>query len=164
MDLDQRFRDFKLNAYLPEETPEETAKELLTPKQEVLKSVPQNLIERGLENAGIGLEQAAQFLESLGSVNIGGIDFTLRDLLPVDKGTSAALKTAGSGMPLTVGGGLQTRVKPEFGQAATELSLVGPVGASIAKTVGKVAVKNKAKIATGAAITTATQSSQGENK
>jgi hypothetical protein len=160
MDLDERFVNFKLNAYMPEET----AKDLLAPKQEVLKSVPQNLLEQGLESAGINLEQAAQFLENLGSVNVGGIDFTLRDLLPVDKGTTAALKTAGSGMPLTVGGGLQTRLKPEFGQAATELSLVGPVGTSIAKTVGKIAVKNKAKIATGAAITTATQSSQGNNK
>lgn len=119
--------------------------------QPTIQNIPQNAYQKGLELAGINIEQAAQFLESLGSVNIGGIDFTLRDLMPVDKGTSESLKTFGSGMPLTVGGGLQTRLKPELGKAAVELSLLGPagkiIGSGISK-VGKTAMKNKAKLAT----------------
>lgn len=120
-----------------------------------VQAVPQNTLQKTLEEAGIGLENAAKFLEGLGSVNIGGIDFTLRDLLPVDEETSKALKTAGSGMPLTTGSGvLNTKFKPEFTGAAGEIALATAGGKAIQKGVSKLAksvMKNKAKIATGAA-------------
>ena len=145
--------------------PEQSSVEkVFAENQPTIQSIPQNAYQKGLELAGINLEQAAQFLESLGSINIGGVDLSLRDLLPVDKGTSEALKTAASGMPLTVGGGLQTRLKPEFGKAGVELSLIGPAGKLIEKGIGamaKSAMKNKAKIATGAG---ATATSTSENR
>jgi hypothetical protein len=149
---------------LPDETPVER---VLADNKPTVQNMPQSAYERGLELAGIGVEQAAQFLEGLGSVNIGGIDFTLRDLMPVDKGVSEALKTAGSGMPLTVGSGLQTDLKPEFKKAAFELSLLGPVGKLVEKGVSKVAktaMKNKAKLATGTATISASEASKQKAK
>lgn len=153
--------DYNLYAgILPEETP---VQRVLSDNKPTVQNMPQSAYEKGLELAGIGVEQAATFLESLGSINIGGVDFTLRDLMPVDTGTSQALKTAGSGMPVTVGSGLQTRLKPEFGKAGAELSLLGPAGKLIEKGVTKVAktaMKNKAKIATGTATMSASEATK----
>lgn len=149
---------------LPDETPVER---VLAENKPTVQNMPQSAYEKGLELAGIGVEQAAKFLEGLGSVNIGGIDFTLRDLMPVDTGTSEALKTAGSGMPATVGSKLQTRLKPEFGKAGAELSLLGPAGKLIEKgvgTVAKTAMKNKAKLATGTATISASEASKQKAK
>ena len=155
--------EYNSNLYagvLPEETP---VQRVLSDNKPTVQNMPQSAYEKGLELAGIGVEQAATFLESLGSINIGGVDFTLRDLMPVDTGTSEALKTAGSGMPLTVGSGLQTRLKPEFGKAGAELSLLGPAGKLLEKGVTKVAktaMKNKAKLATGTATISASEASK----
>jgi hypothetical protein len=155
--------EYNSNLYagvLPEETP---VQRVLSDNKPTVQNMPQSAYEKGLELAGIGVEQAATFLESLGSINIGGVDFTLRDLMPVDTGTSEALKTAGSGMPLTVGSGLQTRLKPEFGKAGAELSLLGPAGKLVEKGVTKVAktaIKNKAKLATGTATISASEASK----
>lgn len=128
--------------------------------KQTVQPVPQNAYQKGLELAGIDLDKAAKFLEGLGSVDIGGVKLTLRDLLPIDKGTSAALKTAGSGMPLTTGSGLQTQVKPEFGQAATEAgmatTLAKPIESGVTK-LAKSAMKNKSKVAAGAAAMSASQ-------
>lgn len=155
--------EYNSNLYagvLPEETP---VQRVLSDNKPTVQNMPQSAYEKGLELAGIGVEQAATFLESLGSINIGGVDFTLRDLMPVDTGTSEALKTAGSGMPVTVGSGLQTRLKPEFGKAGAELSLLGPAGKLVEKGVTKVAktaMKNKAKLATGTATISASEASK----
>lgn len=128
-----------------------------------IQAVPQNLLQQTLENAGIGLENAAKFLEGLGSVNIGGVELTLRDLLPIDEQTSKALKTAGSGMPLTTGKGWTTEMKPEFTGAAGEIAAATVGGKAVQKGVSKLAksvMKNKAKVTTGAAATTATQATR----
>lgn len=124
--------------------------------QPTIKNVPQSAYQKGLELAGINLDQAAQFLEGLGSVNIGGIDFTLRDLLPIDKGVSEALKSAGSGMDITTGKGMTKNLRPEFDQAAVELSLLGPAAKVLEKSIGaisKAALKHKGKIAVGTGAT-----------
>lgn len=128
-----------------------------------IQNMPQTAFEKALESSGVGIEQAAQFLESLGSINIGGVDFTLRDLMPVDEGMSQTLKTAGSGMPLTTGSGLQTTLKPEVGKAGIELSLLGPVGSAIGKVAskaGKKAMQNKAKLAIGAGTVSASEATK----
>lgn len=120
--------------------------------QPTIQNLPQSALERGLELAGIGLEDAAKFLEGLGSIDIAGVPVSLRTLLPVDVGTSEALKTAGSGMPLTTGSGLQTKVKPEFAKAATEIGLATTLAKPIEKGVSalaKKAMKNKSKVAAG---------------
>lgn len=135
--------------------------------QPTLKPVPQSAYEKGLELAGIKLEDAAKFLEGLGSVNIGGIDFTLRDLLPIDEGVSSALKTAGSGMSLTSGKGMTTNLEPGFNKdllnAGAEIALATvaakPIEKSL-KAIGKAIVKNKAKVATGAAALSASEASR----
>jgi hypothetical protein len=70
-------------------------------------------------------------------------------------------------MPLTVGSGLQTSLKPEFGKAGAELSLLGPAGKLIEKGVTKVAktaMKNKAKLATGTATISASEASKQKAK
>lgn len=131
-----------------------TVEKVFAENQPKVQNIPQNAYQKGLDLAGINLEQAATFLESLGSINIGGVDLSLRDLLPVDKGVSGALKTLGSGMDVTTGTGSATTLKPEFKQAAGELALLGTAGKVIEKGVnamGKAAMKNKAKVAVGTA-------------
>jgi len=132
-----------------------------------IQNIPQNAYQKGLDLAGINLEQAATFLESLGSVNIGGVDLSLRDLLPVDKGVSGSLRTLGSGMDVTTGVGSATTLKPEFKQAAGELALLGTAGKVIEKGVtalGKKAMKNKAKVAVGTATISAPEASKEKAK
>jgi len=159
--------EYDANVYselLPEET---VVEKTFSQNQPTIQAMPQSNIEKVLEASGIKLEQAAQFLEGLGSVNVGGIDFTLRDLLPVDKGTSEALKTAGSGMPLTIGSGLQTRVKPEFAKAAGEIGLATVAAKPIEKGINamaKSAMKNKGKIATGTSVATGASATQEKAK
>lgn len=139
--------------------------------QPTLKPVPQSAYEKGLELAGIDLEKAAKFLEGLGSVNVGGIDFTLRDLLPVDEGVSSALKTAGSGMSLTSGKGMTTNLEPGFSKdllkAGSEIALATvaakPIEKSL-KAIGKAIVKNKGKAATGAATLTGASATKEKAK
>ena len=135
--------------------------------QPTIQNIPQNAYQKGLDLAGINLEQAATFLESLGSVNIGGVDLSLRDLLPVDKGVSGALRTLGSGMDVTTGVGSATTLKPEFKQAAGELALLGTAGKVIekgVKAIGKSAMKNKAKVAVGTATISAPEASKEKAK
>jgi hypothetical protein len=150
---------------LPEETPVEKA---FAQNQPTVQAMPQSNIEKVLEQSGIKLDQAAQFLEGLGSVNVGGIDFTLRDLLPVDRGTSEALKTAGSGMPLTTGSGiLNTKFKPEFTEAGKEIALATVAAKPIAKGISamtKAAMKNKGKVITGATVATGTSATKEKAK
>ena len=150
---------------LPEETPVEKA---FAQNQPTIQEIPQSSIEKVLEQSGIKLDQAAQFLEGLGSVNIGGIDFTLRDLLPVDRGTSEALKTAGSGMPLTTGSGVvNTKFKPEFTEAAKEIALTTVAAKPISKGINaivKSAMKNKGKVITGATVATGTTATKEKAK
>jgi hypothetical protein len=167
------YYDYSLNNMFGEpvaETPTETAAEMafrfkneLTENQPVVKNIPQSTFEKGLESAGIKIEQAGKFLESLGSVNIGGVNLTLRDLMPIDEPTSEALKLLGSGMPLTTGKGLTTTVKPEIGEAIGELSLLGPASVAIgnvASRIGKRAMKNKAKLTTGTATIAASEATK----
>jgi len=132
-----------------------------------IQNIPQNAYQKGLDIAGINLEQAATFLESLGSINIGGVDLSLRDLLPVDKGVSGALRTLGSGMSMTTGTGSATTLKPEFRGAAGELALLGTAGKVIEKGVtamGKAALRNKAKVAVGTATISAPEASKEKAK
>lgn len=137
-----------------------------TANQPSIQNIPQNAIQRGLELAGIGLEDAAKFLEGLGSVEIAGVPVSLRTLLPLDTGTSEALKTAGSGMPLTTGSGILNRkFKPEFTEAGKEIALATVAAKPIEKgikAIGKATMKNKAKVAAG--VTALTASSANKEK
>ena len=48
-----------------------------------IKPLPQTTLERALESAGIGLEQAGRFLDSLGRVDVPGLgEISLADLVP----------------------------------------------------------------------------------
>lgn len=163
----QEYGNFTMADIEEELAQEPSLEKVAQENQPTIQNIPQSAFERGLELAGIGLEEAATFLESLGSIEIAGVPISLRSLLPVDVETSKALKTAGSGMPLTVGGGLQTRLKPEFGGAATEVALATTLAKPIekgVKSIGKAAMKNKAKIATGVSAMTAASTDKQKAK
>lgn len=117
-----------------------------------MRAIPQSWIERIMEVTGMGLEEAGKAIESLGSINIGGFEISLRDLLPlvgyseevtdpvtgeterVQRGTPQALQMAGRGEAMTTGTGMARQFKPDVKDAAMELA--GPAAAGMAKAVG----------------------------
>ena len=143
MNLDERFAQYKLNAYMPEEpvvTP--------MPKTEVLKEVKQTPFENVLEKTGLTLEEVGNALDAIGKVNIKGVEIGLRDLLPFVgsvedgkvTGTPAALQAAGHGESLTRGKGLATELTPDAKLMAADVLTAGvavPAAKGIAKGISK---------------------------
>jgi hypothetical protein len=132
MNLDQRFLDFKLNAYLPEE--DETVP---MPKTEVLTPIVQTPLEKILETTGITLEEVGNALDSIGKINIKGVEIGLRDLLPFvgstengqTIGTPAALQSAARGERLIKGGSLQTAtLTPDTQSMVADVATAGLAG------------------------------------
>ena len=93
MNLDQRFRQYKLNTYLPEEentivtptievTPQPSELMQSAAPTEVLKGIEQTNAEKLFEAAGLTLEDIGNALDSIGKINIKGVEIGLRDLLP----------------------------------------------------------------------------------
>lgn len=117
-----------------------------------MRAIPQSGIERIMEVTGMGLEEAGKWFESLGTINIGGFEFSARDLMPlvgyseertdpmtgaterVQRGTPQALQRAGRGEAMTRGTGVARQLRPDAKDAATELA--GPAAAGAAKAVG----------------------------
>lgn len=168
-DYDKMFLDEYDKMLYPEMekmvTESTSAQAMLKQGNSSIKPIETTVIEDALSYAGIKLEDMGKFLENIGSVNVGGIDFTLKDLMPIGDGVISALKLAGSGMPMTTGKGMTTALKPELNMAAAEIgvatALANPVAAGL-KSVAKSIVKNKAKVATGAAAVVGTSSKQNE--
>ena len=123
-----------------------------------VKGIDQTLIQKALEAAGIGLEQAGRFLDSLGSVNaplLGRI--TLADLAPFVgsmkepgpsvmyqqewQGTPKALQAAGRGEALTTGTGFARQMKKDTALAAAETAFEALPMARGIKRVAKRAMK-----------------------
>jgi hypothetical protein len=151
MDLDARFRQYKLNAYLPEDT-------IVTPtievkSQETLKAIEPTITEQGLTAAGVTLADIGDALDSLGKINIKGVEIGLRDLLPFvgytedgqQKGTPAALQAAGRGERLIKGGSLQTAtLTPDAQALVADVATAGvamPVARAVKKGMGKLITK-----------------------
>jgi hypothetical protein len=144
MNLDERFAQYKLNAYMPEQ------EEIVTPmpKTEVLKEIPQTPFENVLEKTGLTLEEVGNALDSIGKINIKGVEIGLRDLLPfvgsVDDGkvtgTPAALQAAGRGESLTRGKGMTTELTSDAKLMAADVLTAGvavPAAKGIAKGISK---------------------------
>ncbi len=119
MNLDERFAQYKLNAYMPEETV--MAPEIVVKPEETLQEIKQTPFERTLEATGLTLEDVGAALDSIGKINIKGVEIGLRDLLPFVGsiedgkviGTPAALQAAGRGESLIRGKGVTTSLTPD---------------------------------------------------
>lgn len=146
MNLDERFAQYKLNAYMPEESV--MAPEIVVKPEETLKEVKQTPFEKTLEATGLTLEEVGNALDAIGKINIKGVEIGLRDLLPFVgsvedgkvTGTPAALQAAGRGESLTRGKGLATELTPDAKLMAADVLTAGvavPAAKGIAKGISK---------------------------
>lgn len=146
MNLDERFAQYKLNAYMPEETV--MAPEIVVKPEETLQEVKQTPFERTLEATGLTLEDVGAALDSIGKINIKGVEIGLRDLLPFVGsiedgkviGTPAALQAAGRGESLIKGKGMAAELSPDAKLMAADVLTAGvavPAAKGIAKGISK---------------------------
>ena len=147
MNLDERFAQYKLNAYMPEETV--MAQEVVVKPEETLKEVKQTPFEKTLETTGLTLEDVGNALDSIGKINIKGVEIGLRDLLPFvgsvedgkTIGTPAALQAAGRGESLTRGKGMATELTSDAKLMAADILTAGvavPAVKGVAKGIKKI--------------------------
>jgi hypothetical protein len=152
MNLDERFMQYKLNAYMPEETV--MAPEIVVKPEETLQEIKQTPFERTLEATGLTLEDVGAALDSIGKINIKGVEIGLRDLLPFVGsiedgkviGTPAALQAAGRGESLIKGKGMAAELSPDAKLMAADALTAGvavPAAKGIAKGISKL---TKAKL------------------
>jgi hypothetical protein len=120
-----------------------------------IRAIEPSKLENALAASGIGLEQAGQFLQSLGSVNVGGIELSLRDLVPfmghsvdgVEGGTPKLLQQMGRGESITSGTGqsygIKESAKGDVASAAFDVASLGipRFAAGAARAVKKMATK-----------------------
>lgn len=147
MNLDERFREYKLNAYMPEEPV--MAPEIIVKPEETLKEIKQTPFEKTLEATGLTLEDVGNALDSIGKINIKGVEIGLRDLLPFvgsvedgkTVGTPAALQAAGRGESLTRGKGMATELTSDAKLMAADILTAGvavPAVKGVAKGIKKI--------------------------
>jgi len=120
-----------------------------------ITAIEPSKLENALAASGIKLEQAGQFLQSLGSVNVGGIELSLRDLVPfmghsvdgVEGGTPKLLQQMGRGESITSGTGqsygIKESAKADVASAAFDVASLGipRFAAGAARAVKKMATK-----------------------
>jgi hypothetical protein len=120
-----------------------------------MSAIEPSKLENALSTAGIGLEQAGKFLESLGSIDVGGVELSLRDLMPLVgysedgqvQGTPRLLQKMGRGESVTSGTGMTSGIKEsakaDVAAAAFDISTLGipKFAAGTARAVKKMATK-----------------------
>jgi hypothetical protein len=120
-----------------------------------MSAIEPSKLEDALSASGIKLEQAGQFLQSLGSVNVGGVELSLRDLVPFvgsssdgqEQGTPQLLQKMGRGESITSGigmtSGIKESAKADVAAAAFDISTLGipKFAAGTARAVKKMATK-----------------------
>ena len=117
-----------------------------------MRAIEQTGFERLLEKTGLTLEEFGKELDKLGSVKIGGVEITLRDIIPFvgysdegeQKGTPQALIKKGRGISMTTGTGLTTQLKEDTKQLVGDVVTTLPI-AGTAKAAGKAIKKVRAK-------------------
>ena len=107
---------------------------------DTIKAIEQSTFEKAMQNAGIGLEQAGRFLDSLGQVDVPVLGkISLADFVPFVgtvkdgtrsvlgeaqwQGTPMALQQAGTGQSLTRGTGFARRMTDDASLAAMDVAL-----------------------------------------
>jgi len=116
---------------------------------DTIKAIEQSTFEKAMQNAGIGLEQAGRFLDSLGQVDVPVLGkISLADFVPFVgtakegtrsvlgeaqwQGTPMALQQAGTGQSLTRGTGFARRITEDASLAAMDVGLNAvPVAKSV---------------------------------
>lgn len=165
-DLEKAYMDEYAASFFPPETPAQDLPEVFPMRAGAMlgemKGIEQTGIQRIMEKTGFTLEQVGEAIESLGSINIGGFEISLRDLLPFvggsveetdpvtgevterTTGTPAALQQMGQGVSATTGTGVARQLRPDMKEAvfdALELGAITKAGS----VVGKKAVKKAAE-------------------
>ena len=107
---------------------------------DTIKAIEQSTFEKAMQNAGIGLEQAGRFLDSLGQIDVPVLGkISLADFVPFVgtvkdgtrsvlgeaqwQGTPMALQQAGTGQSLTRGTGFARRMTDDASLAAMDVAL-----------------------------------------
>lgn len=121
-----------------------------------MSAIPQTRLEAIMEQTGASLEQVGTALDSLGKVNIFGIEIGIRDLLPfvggseeeIDPltgektikqvGTPEALQKAGRGESLVRGTGFATQLVPDAKLAAFDVPSLGATAKAVGTGVKRV--------------------------
>lgn len=116
---------------------------------DTIRAIEQSTFEKAMQNAGIGLEQAGRFLDSLGQVDVPVLGkISLADFVPFVgtakegtrsvlgdaqwQGTPMALQQAGTGQSLTRGTGFARRMTEDASLAAMDVGLNAvPVAKSV---------------------------------
>lgn len=121
---------------------------------DTIKAIEQSTFEKAMQNAGIGLEQAGRFLDSLGQVDVPLLGkVSLADFVPFVgtakegtrsvlgeaqwQGTPMALQQAGTGQSLTRGTGFARRMTEDASLAAMDVALNAVPVAKAAMATGK---------------------------
>ena len=121
---------------------------------DTIKAIEQSTFEKAMQNAGIGLEQAGRFLDSLGQVDVPVLGkISLADFVPFVgtvkdgtrsvlgeaqwQGTPMALQQAGTGQSLTRGTGFARRMTEDASLAAMDVALNAVPVAKAVKAGGK---------------------------
>lgn len=116
---------------------------------DTIKAIEQSTFEKAMQNAGIGLEQAGRFLDSLGQVDVPVLGkISLADFVPFVgtakegtrsvlgdaqwQGTPMALQQAGTGQSLTRGTGFARQMTEDASLAAMDVAFNAvPVAKSV---------------------------------
>jgi len=138
---------------------------------DTIKAIEQSTFEKAMQNAGIGLEQAGRFLDSLGQVDVPVLGkISLADFVPFVgtvkdgtrsvlgeaqwQGTPMALQQAGTGQSLTRGTGFARRMTDDASLAAMDVALnTVPVAKAVMAT-GKALAPKAAEMTINALETT----------
>lgn len=163
-DLENAYMQDYANSFFPPDTATSDLPELVQMRPGAMdaemKAIPQTGLQKVMEQTGLTLEEIGKGIEGLGSVNIGGFEISLRDLLPfvgsskketdpvtgeetvVQTGTPAALQQLGQGVSATTGTGFARQLRPDMKEAMFDVVEIG--GAAKAGTSAiKKAVKGK---------------------
>lgn len=121
---------------------------------DTIKAIEQSTFEKAMQNAGIGLEQAGRFLDSLGQVDVPLLGkVSLADFVPFVgtakegtrsvlgeaqwQGTPMALQQAGTGQSLTRGTGFARQMTEDASLAAMDVAFNAVPVAKGIKAAGK---------------------------
>lgn len=166
-DLEKAYMDDYAASFFPPDTPSQDLPEVFPMRagamQGEMRAIEQTGLQRIMEKTGMTLEQVGEAIEDLGSVNIGGFEVSLRDLLPFvggsveetdpvtgevterTTGTPAALQQMGQGVSATTGTGFARQLRPDVKEAVfdvLELGGAAKVGSAVGKKAGKKAAES----------------------
>jgi hypothetical protein len=142
-DIEKAYMNDYAASFFPENTSPSDLPEIFPTSpgamQGEMRAIEQTEFQQLAEKAGMKLDEFGAALEGIGSISIGGVDISLRDLMPfvgyteqttdpltgqqsaVTRGTPAALQQIGQGVSLTTGTGMARQLRPDMKEALFDL-------------------------------------------